>query len=221
MTDLILFNIEFYRIDEIDEWIKMKWVWIDWNATNEQPIFFYIIVDWLIIILISQFMNLWYLSTCKIKWFSSNLKSDFILHWFWWIQMKEKKNNSWYRCNELIDRSLQAEDRQKAAVNFARLLAALESLGIADNDSRCLWSILAAVYHLGVAGAVRGLSHFSHINNLTLPTNSIRIPQHWFDLSMIIFNPTRRTQYNIHNYIIVWCTILSWKLSHVVFCNVS
>ena len=91
MTDLILFNIEFYRIDEIDEWIKMKWVWIDWNATNEQPIFFYIIVDWLIIILISQFMNLWYLSTCKIKWFSSNLKSDFILHWFWWIQMKEKK----------------------------------------------------------------------------------------------------------------------------------
>lgn len=49
-----------------------------------------------------------------------------------------------------------AEDRQKAAVSYARLVAALESLGVAETDSRCIWSILAAIYHLGVAGAMRG-----------------------------------------------------------------
>ena len=48
-----------------------------------------------------------------------------------------------------------AEDRQKAAVSYARLVAALESLNVAENDSRCIWSILAAIYHLGVAGAMR------------------------------------------------------------------
>ena len=48
------------------------------------------------------------------------------------------------------------EDRQKAAVSYARLVAALESLGIAESESRCIWSILAAIYHLGVAGAMRG-----------------------------------------------------------------
>lgn len=49
-----------------------------------------------------------------------------------------------------------AEDRQKAAVSYARLVAAFESLGVAETDSRCIWSILAAIYHLGVAGAMRG-----------------------------------------------------------------
>ena len=190
------------------------------RQTNSRFFFISSLIDWLSF----WFHNLWIYDIYRlVKSNDSAQIWNLILFFidFDEFKWKKKKNNSWYRCNELIDRSLQAEDRQKAAVNFARLLAALESLGIADNDSRCLWSILAAVYHLGVAGAVRGSSHFSHINNLTLPTNSIRIPQHWFDLSMIIFNPTRRTQYNIHNYIIVWCTILSWKLSLVVFCNVS
>lgn len=49
-----------------------------------------------------------------------------------------------------------AEDRQKAAVSYARLVAALESLNVAEKESRCIWSILAAIYHLGVAGAMRG-----------------------------------------------------------------
>ncbi|KAI9561532.1 hypothetical protein GHT06_012491 [Daphnia sinensis] len=51
------------------------------------------------------------------------------------------------------------EDRQKAAVSYARLVAALESLGVAETDSRCIWSILAAIYHLGVAGAMRGATN--------------------------------------------------------------
>lgn len=51
-----------------------------------------------------------------------------------------------------------AEDRQKATVSFARLLAALESLAVSDTDARSIWSVLAAIYHLGVAGAVRGIA---------------------------------------------------------------
>lgn len=54
---------------------------------------------------------------------------------------------------------LQVEDKQKAAVNFARLVAALESLGVPETESRCIWSVLASIYHLGVAGAVRGPSN--------------------------------------------------------------
>lgn len=41
-------------------------------------------------------------------------------------------------------------------MNFARLVAALESLGVPETESRCVWSVLAAIFHLGVAGAVRG-----------------------------------------------------------------
>lgn len=41
-------------------------------------------------------------------------------------------------------------------MNFARVLAALGSLGVAETDSRCVWAVLAAIYHLGVAGAIRG-----------------------------------------------------------------
>lgn len=47
------------------------------------------------------------------------------------------------------------EEKQKAAVSFARLLAALESLGVSEADSQSIWSVLAAIYHLGVAGATR------------------------------------------------------------------
>jgi myosin-18 len=49
-----------------------------------------------------------------------------------------------------------AEDRQKVAVSYARLVAALESLCVAETDSRCIWSILDAIYYLGVAGTMRG-----------------------------------------------------------------
>ena len=45
---------------------------------------------------------------------------------------------------------------EKAAVNFARVVSALESLGVAETDSRCVWAVLASIYHLGVAGASRG-----------------------------------------------------------------
>jgi len=60
---------------------------------------------------------------------------------------------------EYICVHLQAEDREKAAVSYARLVAAMETLGFTDIESRNLWAILAAIYHLGVAGAIRGTTN--------------------------------------------------------------
>ena len=60
---------------------------------------------------------------------------------------------------EYICVHLQAEDREKAAVSYARLVAAMETLGFTDVESRNLWAILAAIYHLGVAGAIRGTTN--------------------------------------------------------------
>lgn len=52
----------------------------------------------------------------------------------------------------------QSEDKQKAAAAFARLQAAMETLGISESERRALWRVLAAIYHLGAAGACKGMS---------------------------------------------------------------
>ncbi|NXA37355.1 MY18B protein, partial [Eudromia elegans] len=47
------------------------------------------------------------------------------------------------------------EERQAAAAAFARLQAALGALGIAAEEQQGLWRVLAAIYHLGAAGACK------------------------------------------------------------------
>ncbi|KAG8515065.1 LOW QUALITY PROTEIN: Unconventional myosin-XVIIIb, partial [Galemys pyrenaicus] len=47
------------------------------------------------------------------------------------------------------------EDKQKAAAAFAQLQGAMETLGIAESEQRAIWRVLAALYHLGVAGACK------------------------------------------------------------------
>lgn len=51
---------------------------------------------------------------------------------------------------------LQSEDRQKAGIAWARIRAALDVLGVSPDEQNSLWCVLAAVYHLGTAGAVKG-----------------------------------------------------------------
>ncbi|XP_049644039.1 unconventional myosin-XVIIIb [Suncus etruscus] len=48
-----------------------------------------------------------------------------------------------------------SEDKQKAAAAFAQLQAAMETLGISESERRALWRVLAAIYHLGAAGACK------------------------------------------------------------------
>ncbi|KAL6067667.1 hypothetical protein STEG23_031471, partial [Scotinomys teguina] len=49
----------------------------------------------------------------------------------------------------------QPEDKQKAAVAFSQLRGAMELLGIAEGEQRAIWRVLAAIYHLGAAGACK------------------------------------------------------------------
>ncbi|XP_071540833.1 unconventional myosin-XVIIIa-like [Panulirus ornatus] len=48
-----------------------------------------------------------------------------------------------------------SEDRQKAGIAWARIRAALDVLGVSPDEQNAIWSVLAAIYHLGTAGAVR------------------------------------------------------------------
>ncbi|XP_077163800.1 unconventional myosin-XVIIIb isoform X2 [Paroedura picta] len=54
-----------------------------------------------------------------------------------------------------IQPCLKAEEKQKASVEFSQLQAALEILGIQAEEQAAIWRVLAAIYHLGVAGACK------------------------------------------------------------------
>ncbi|XP_052023609.1 unconventional myosin-XVIIIb [Apodemus sylvaticus] len=47
------------------------------------------------------------------------------------------------------------EDKQKAAAAFSRLRGAMELLGISEGEQQAIWRVLAAIYHLGAAGACK------------------------------------------------------------------
>ncbi|XP_023567613.1 unconventional myosin-XVIIIb [Octodon degus] len=47
------------------------------------------------------------------------------------------------------------EDKQKAAAAFAQLQGAMDTLGITEGEQRAIWRVLAAIYHLGAAGACK------------------------------------------------------------------
>ncbi|XP_036305331.1 unconventional myosin-XVIIIb isoform X1 [Pipistrellus kuhlii] len=47
------------------------------------------------------------------------------------------------------------EDKQRAAAAFAQLRAAMATLGILESEQRAIWRVLAAIYHLGAAGACK------------------------------------------------------------------
>uniref|UniRef100_A0A8C2KMS3 Myosin XVIIIAb n=1 Tax=Cyprinus carpio TaxID=7962 RepID=A0A8C2KMS3_CYPCA len=48
-----------------------------------------------------------------------------------------------------------SEDKQKASQQFTKLQAAMKVLGISSDEQKALWLILAAIYHLGAAGATK------------------------------------------------------------------
>ncbi|XP_014213237.1 unconventional myosin-XVIIIa isoform X2 [Copidosoma floridanum] len=47
------------------------------------------------------------------------------------------------------------EDKQRAQVEFNRVVAAFRVLGVTEQEERALWFVLAGVYHLSCAGAVK------------------------------------------------------------------
>lgn len=48
------------------------------------------------------------------------------------------------------------EDRQRAATAWNKIFHAMETVGMSEEEKRAMCYVLAAIYHLGVAGAVKG-----------------------------------------------------------------
>ncbi|XP_061197943.1 unconventional myosin-XVIIIa-like isoform X2 [Saccostrea echinata] len=48
------------------------------------------------------------------------------------------------------------EDRQRAATSWGKIFHAMDVVGMSEEEKRAICYILAAIYHLGVAGAVKG-----------------------------------------------------------------
>uniref|UniRef100_A0A8C5H6E4 Unconventional myosin-XVIIIa-like n=1 Tax=Gouania willdenowi TaxID=441366 RepID=A0A8C5H6E4_GOUWI len=48
------------------------------------------------------------------------------------------------------------EDKQRASQQFSKLQAAMKVLGISGDEQKAFWLVLAAIYHLGAAGATKG-----------------------------------------------------------------
>ena len=47
------------------------------------------------------------------------------------------------------------EDKQRAMVEFNRICASLKILDVSEVDARVIWIVLASIYHLSCAGAVK------------------------------------------------------------------
>lgn len=47
------------------------------------------------------------------------------------------------------------EDKQRAMVEFNRIVAAFKILGVTEADEKTIWLVLAGIYHLSCAGAVK------------------------------------------------------------------
>lgn len=52
--------------------------------------------------------------------------------------------------------TLQPEEKQKATQQFSKLQTAMKVLGVSPDEQKACWFILAAIYHLGAAGATKG-----------------------------------------------------------------
>ena len=50
----------------------------------------------------------------------------------------------------------QIEDKAKASAAWSRISNAAKNLGVSPQEAHCLWSVLAAIYHLGVASVSKG-----------------------------------------------------------------
>lgn len=48
------------------------------------------------------------------------------------------------------------EDKQRAQEEFIKICAAFKTLNVSEADQKSIWMVLAAIYHLGCAGVVKG-----------------------------------------------------------------
>lgn len=58
--------------------------------------------------------------------------------------------------NPFVFVSQKLEEKQRASIEFTRLVQAFGTLNVDNVSVRALWSVLAAIIHLGAAGVARG-----------------------------------------------------------------
>jgi myosin-18 len=59
-------------------------------------------------------------------------------------------------------------------LEFARVCAGMQTLGFSDAEMKVIWSVLAVIYHLGTAGAVKGTVYIfcrTHVATLNTSTH--------------------------------------------------
>ncbi|XP_067682622.1 unconventional myosin-XVIIIa-like isoform X2 [Haliotis asinina] len=56
------------------------------------------------------------------------------------------------------------DDRQKASLQWGKVIHALQAIGVTDEESKAIFSVLAAIFHLGVAGATKGSNNKSQFS---------------------------------------------------------
>uniref|UniRef100_T1J6E8 Myosin motor domain-containing protein n=1 Tax=Strigamia maritima TaxID=126957 RepID=T1J6E8_STRMM len=83
------------------------------------------------------------------------------------------------------------EDKQKASLAWVRIQVAMEQLKIEAEESKVIWCVLAAIYHLGAAGASKGNSsskaQFNNPQSAQRAANLLGISEE--QLSRSIFSP--------------------------------
>lgn len=52
------------------------------------------------------------------------------------------------------------EDKQRAQQDFIKLCSSFKILGVTENEQKIIFSVLASIFHLGCAGAVKGRFNF-------------------------------------------------------------
>jgi len=65
------------------------------------------------------------------------------------------------------------EDRQRATQMWAKICNAMNVLKITADESRAVCSVLAAIYHIGLAGTVKGTSSFFSVSYLAVNDSEI------------------------------------------------
>lgn len=83
--------------------------------------------------------------------------------------------------NLFVSISSKLEDRQKASADFVRLMQAFYTLNINQDSVKAIWSVLAAIYHLGLASATKvgsgstGRVQFSHPSSARKAANLLGV----------------------------------------------
>lgn len=83
--------------------------------------------------------------------------------------------------NPFVSISQKLEEKQKATAEFVRLVQAFEALNAETAAVKAVWTVLASIVHLGLAGVAKGMfkNTFLMERRAKIETNKISIYFSW------------------------------------------